>query len=56
MISLSIILGIIIPIAALLTIPIVLIIKNLAICWWRAVPRNWLDNRKGKKKEKNNVF
>ena len=50
MIALSIVLGIIIPIAALVTIPIALIIKNLAVCWWRAVPRNWLDNRKENKK------
>ncbi len=47
MIIFLIILGII-----LLT-PLLLIIKNLAVCWWRAVVESWIDERKNNVRQNN---
>ena len=40
---------ILIILGVFLLTPVAIIIKNLAVCWWRAVVESWINERKEKK-------
>lgn len=44
---------ILIILGIILMTPLILIIKNLAVCWWRAVVESWIDERKNNDRQDN---